>query len=74
MSGPELTRDRPPSDVIRAMAEAIRIVKAGKHDPMKAHLRIKDFYNWGDIAERTEKVYEKVFNTLPYDFWTRMRR
>ena len=61
-------------DVIRAMSEAISIVKAGKHDPLKAHHRIKDLYTWNDVAGRTERVYEAVFSTAPYDFWTRMHR
>jgi phosphatidylinositol glycan class A protein len=40
------------------MSEAIDIVSQGKHDPMRAHERVKSFYNWEDIAERTENVYE----------------
>ena len=56
------------------MAEAIRIVQAGQHDPLKAHDRIRGFYDWGNVAERAERVYEKVLETPPYDFWTRMQR
>ena len=62
------------SDVVRAMSEAIRIVSAGKHDPLQAHERIKDFYDWKEITHRTEAVYESVMTTPPYDFWTRMQR
>ena len=56
------------------MKEAIRIVQAGHHDPLKAHERIRDFYDWSNIAERVERVYENVLQTPPYDFWTRLQR
>ncbi|KAH9928586.1 transferase [Amylocystis lapponica] len=61
-------------DVVRAMSEAIQIVSAGKHDPLRAHQRVKGFYDWSEIAERTEKVYEAVLHSRPPDFWTRMNR
>ncbi|KAM5532151.1 hypothetical protein V8D89_014176 [Ganoderma adspersum] len=61
-------------DVVRAMSEAIQIVSAGKHDPYKAHERIKDFYDWHEITQRTELVYESVMDSEPYDFWTRLQR
>ncbi|KAH8101783.1 transferase [Cristinia sonorae] len=61
-------------DVVRAMSEAIRIVSAGGHDPHQAHERIKDLYGWNEIAERTEIVYQEVFDAEPYDFWTRLYR
>lgn len=61
-------------DVVRAMSNAIRIVQAGLHDPQKAHDRVRNFYDWSNVAERVERVYDKVLETPPYDFWTRMRR
>ncbi|TBU31407.1 transferase [Dichomitus squalens] len=61
-------------DVVRAMSEAIRIVSAGKHDPYQAHERIKHFYDWQEITQRTEVVYESVMASEPYDFWTRLNR
>ncbi|PIL27702.1 hypothetical protein GSI_10855 [Ganoderma sinense ZZ0214-1] len=61
-------------DVVRAISEAIEIVSAGKHDPYQAHERIKDFYDWHEITQRTELVYETVMDTEPYDFWTRLQR
>ena len=64
----------PFTDVVRAMSEAIRFVAAGKHDPLRAHELIKDFYAWSEITTRTEVVYESVMNTPPYDFWARMQR
>ncbi|KAI0702065.1 transferase [Cerioporus squamosus] len=61
-------------DVVRAMSEAIRLVSAGKHDPHKAHARIRGFYDWRDVAQRTEAVYDSVVKSPPHDFWTRMHR
>ncbi|GBE87393.1 Phosphatidylinositol N-acetylglucosaminyltransferase gpi3 subunit [Sparassis crispa] len=61
-------------DVVRAMSEAIKLVSAGEHDPQRAHERIKGFYDWAQIAERTERVYDTVLRSPPRDFWTRMRR
>ncbi|OBZ77733.1 Phosphatidylinositol N-acetylglucosaminyltransferase gpi3 subunit [Grifola frondosa] len=61
-------------DVVRAMSEAIEIVSAGKHDPIQAHQRIKGFYDWSEIAERTERVYELVMESPQRDFWCRMQR
>ncbi|KAI0938480.1 hypothetical protein AcV5_000156 [Taiwanofungus camphoratus] len=61
-------------DVVRAMSEAIELVSAGKHDPQRAHERIKGFYDWAEIAERTERVYEAVLSSPPRDFWSRMQR
>lgn len=50
-------------DVVRALSTAIKTVKAGKHDPLKAHARIRDMYSWAQVAERTETVYERVMST-----------
>lgn len=62
------------SDVIRAMSEAIRIVSQGKHNPIRAHERITQFYNWSRVAKRTEDVYNSILQTEPRDLWTRMQR
>ncbi|KAK7676349.1 hypothetical protein QCA50_020690 [Cerrena zonata] len=61
-------------DIIRAMKEAIDVISKGKHDPHRAHERVKGFYDWADVTERTEHVYEAVLASEPYDFWTRMYR
>ncbi|QRW05747.1 glycosyltransferase family 4 protein [Ceratobasidium sp. AG-Ba] len=36
-------------DVTRALGEAIDIVTRGKHDPQRAHERIKLMYSWSDV-------------------------
>ncbi|GJJ10663.1 hypothetical protein Clacol_004890 [Clathrus columnatus] len=61
-------------DVIRAVAEAISIVSKGKHDPLAAHEHIKGFYNWSQVADRTEVVYKSILESEPIDLWTRMQR
>uniref|UniRef100_A0A8H7XMR0 Glycosyl transferase family 1 domain-containing protein n=1 Tax=Psilocybe cubensis TaxID=181762 RepID=A0A8H7XMR0_PSICU len=61
-------------DVIRAISEAIEIIQNGRHDPIQAHERIKQFYNWEDVAERTEKVYDTVLKTPQIDLMERIHR
>ncbi|KAF8520944.1 transferase, partial [Hysterangium stoloniferum] len=61
-------------DVVRALSEAISIVSQGRHDPMKAHERMREFYDWAHVAERTEAVYNQVLATEPQDLWTRIQR
>jgi len=61
-------------DVFRAMSEAITLVSQGKHDPWSAHGRVKSFYDWSQVAERTEKVYESVIKSEQRDLWTRIQR
>ncbi|KAG5353420.1 hypothetical protein C0989_006933 [Termitomyces sp. Mn162] len=61
-------------DVFRAISEAISIISAGTHDPQKAHERVKTFYDWKDVAARTEKVYDAVIKSPQIDLYERMRR
>ena len=61
-------------DVVRAISEAIHIVTAGKHDPLKAHKRVRTFYNWEDVATRTERVYDAVMKSRQIELWERMGR
>lgn len=61
-------------DVVRAMTEAIDIVSNGQHDPVHAHDRVKEFYDWMSVAERTERVYGNVRHTRPRSFWVRLQR
>ncbi|KAK7059722.1 phosphatidylinositol N-acetylglucosaminyltransferase subunit A [Favolaschia claudopus] len=61
-------------DVCRAIGEAIRIVSEGKHDPILAHERIKTFYDWEQVAERTEAVYDAALKAPAIDLWERMQR
>ncbi|KIJ63058.1 glycosyltransferase family 4 protein [Hydnomerulius pinastri MD-312] len=61
-------------DVFRAISEAVHIVSQGNHDPLEAHERVKSFYDWMQVAERTENVYNTVIRSEPIDFWTRVQR
>lgn len=61
-------------DVCRAMSEAIAHVSQGGHDPHRAHQRIRGFYDWTRVAERTEVVYREVIAKPPYPLWTRIQR
>ena len=61
-------------DVVRAMSEAINIITQGRHDPIRAHERVKNFYDWSSVAERTEKVYVEAMNSEKVDRITRMKR
>ncbi|KAJ7595129.1 glycosyltransferase family 4 protein [Mycena floridula] len=61
-------------DVFRAISEAIEIVAQGKHDPLRAHQRVKSFYDWGDVTDRTKHVYDTVMKSEQRDLVERMRR
>lgn len=56
------------------MSEAIDIISKGKHDSMNAHERVKNFYDWSQVTERTEKVYDAVIKSELRDLWTRIKR
>jgi len=56
------------------MSEAIAHVSQGGHDPHHAHQRIRGFYDWTRVAERTEVVYQEVLAKPPYPLWTRIQR
>lgn len=61
-------------DIVRAMSEAISRVSAGKHDPWHAHKRVREFYNWQQVAERTEKAYDYAMKTEQPDLWVRIKK
>ncbi|KAL9709824.1 Phosphatidylinositol N-acetylglucosaminyltransferase GPI3 subunit [Leucoagaricus gongylophorus] len=61
-------------DVFRAISEAIMIIAAGKHDPEKAHERVKTFYDWHQVATRTERVYSKVMHSRQMELMERIER
>ena len=60
---PQLIRLAEPSarSLIASLEEAIAAQRAGDTlDPHEAHNRVKQLYTWPNVAERTEKVYERV--------------
>ncbi len=61
------------ADVFRAISDAIEIISDGKHDLIRAHERIKMFYDWTQVAERTEVVHDTVVKSRQTEFWERRR-
>ncbi|PBK80733.1 UDP-Glycosyltransferase/glycogen phosphorylase [Armillaria gallica] len=53
------------NDVFRAISE---------HDLIRAHERIKTFYDWAQVAERTEVVYDTVVKPRQMELWEEMKR
>ncbi|KAF9001822.1 UDP-Glycosyltransferase/glycogen phosphorylase [Hymenopellis radicata] len=46
----------------------------GTHDPLRAHERVKALYDWAEVAERTEVVYDDVMRSPQLELGERMRR
>ncbi|PBK98853.1 UDP-Glycosyltransferase/glycogen phosphorylase [Armillaria gallica] len=61
-------------DVSRAVSEAIEMISDGKRDPIHAHERVKTFYDWVQVAERAEVVYDTVVKSRQMELWERMKR
>jgi len=59
-------------DLIEKVSEAIPRLK--DFEPFKAHDRVKKCYSWFDVAERTEKVYDHIYNEDPLPLIERFRR
>jgi len=62
------------SDVVRALSVGIETIASGVHDPSLAHERVKGMYTWANVAERTERVYEKAMSRPERDLFERMSR
>jgi phosphatidylinositol glycan class A protein len=62
------------ADIIRALSRGIETIKAGRHDPVKAHERVKGMYAWSDVAERTEMVYTNAMASPRKDTYERLSR
>ncbi|PBK94570.1 PIGA-domain-containing protein [Armillaria gallica] len=60
--------------VFRAISEAIEMISDGKHDPIHAHERVKTFYDWAQVAERTEVVYDTDVKSRQMELWERTKR
>lgn len=61
-------------DIIRALSRAIETIKAGNHNPAKAHERVKGMYAWSDVAARTEVVYKNAMDSSRKDTYERLSR
>eukprot|EP00455_Lapot_gusevi_P041136 TRINITY_DN4740_c0_g2_i1.p1 TRINITY_DN4740_c0_g2~~TRINITY_DN4740_c0_g2_i1.p1 ORF type:complete len:510 (+),score=77.02 TRINITY_DN4740_c0_g2_i1:68-1597(+) len=61
-----------PQDIVEALCEAIPQVK--KIDPWELHHEVRRMYNWHDVAERTEHVYDRIMNHPPQALPTRLAK
>ncbi|KAK4704327.1 hypothetical protein P7C70_g1881, partial [Phenoliferia sp. Uapishka_3] len=61
-------------DLVRAISRAIKHIRSGAHDPIKAHEKLKEIYSWSDVAERTEKVYYSAVEVPEVPVIERLRR
>jgi phosphatidylinositol glycan class A protein len=62
------------TDVVRALSIAVETIKSGIHDPLLAHQRLQGMYTWSNVAERTERVYDKAMTRPERDLFERMSR
>ncbi|CAI5470484.1 unnamed protein product [Closterium sp. Yama58-4] len=67
-----LLADPNPPDIVNAIAQAIQIVP--RVNPQAMHERVSRMYSWHDVAERTERVYDRVMAMPLDDLPTRLSR
>ncbi|KAF8880060.1 glycosyltransferase family 4 protein [Infundibulicybe gibba] len=60
--------------LIQSLTTAISYISEGGHDPFKAHERVREFYDWREVAQRTEGVYKGVMESRQIELIERMRR
>ncbi|KAL6276591.1 hypothetical protein ACE6H2_020192 [Prunus campanulata] len=61
-----------PSDMVQAIKKAISILP--KIDPQEMHNRMKELYNWHDVAKRTEIVYDRALKCSYQNLLQRLSR
>lgn len=61
-------------DLVEAISRAIKHVRAGGHDPIRAHEELKGMYSWTDVAARTETVYRGAMKVPEVPIIERLRR
>jgi phosphatidylinositol glycan class A protein len=59
-------------DIVEALTEAIENIKNVK--PLELHARARRMYNWHEVAERTELVYDKIIDLKEVSLFHRLRR
>ncbi|CAP22111.2 Protein CBG00513 [Caenorhabditis briggsae] len=53
-----------PDDLVEALLKAVEKREKGKlMDPYKKHEAVSKMYNWPDVAERTQVIYQKAVET-----------
>ncbi|KAM5582281.1 phosphatidylinositol N-acetylglucosaminyltransferase subunit A [Rosa sericea] len=61
-----------PSDMVQAIEKAISILP--NIDPEEMHNRMKELYNWHDVAKRTEIVYDRALKCSKQNLLKRLSR
>ncbi|KAH7546232.1 hypothetical protein FEM48_Zijuj01G0178600 [Ziziphus jujuba var. spinosa] len=61
-----------PGDMVQAIKKAISILP--KIDPQIMHNRMKELYNWHDVARRTEIVYDRALKCSNQNLLERLSR
>ncbi|KAL6200785.1 hypothetical protein ACLB2K_030566 [Fragaria x ananassa] len=61
-----------PSDMVQAIEKAISILP--NIDPEEMHNRMKELYNWHDVAKRTEIVYDRALKCSKQSLLKRLSR
>ncbi|XP_062015723.1 phosphatidylinositol N-acetylglucosaminyltransferase subunit A [Rosa rugosa] len=61
-----------PSDMVQAIEKAISILP--NIDPEQMHNRMKELYNWHDVAKRTEIVYDRALKCSKQNLLKRLSR
>lgn len=61
-----------PADLIDKLTEAIPLAKTV--DPFAIHDQVSKMYHWDNVAERTEKVYDRISSMEPLPLLDRLRK
>lgn len=61
-----------PSDMVYAIEKAIHMLP--KIDPQVMHNRVRELYDWNDVAKRTEIVYDRALKCSDQNLLERLSR
>ncbi|ORY92986.1 phosphatidylinositol N-acetylglucosaminyltransferase GPI3 subunit [Syncephalastrum racemosum] len=61
-------------DLVIAISKAIHMIRYEEVDPSRFNDELKDMYSWSNVAERTEKVYDLIWQTQNAPLLERLRR
>ncbi|KAI9347033.1 hypothetical protein BDR26DRAFT_911165 [Obelidium mucronatum] len=59
-------------DLVNSVQIAIERIRTNPPDPFVLHNEVRSMYSWENVAERTERVYERVINTEPVELPERL--
>ncbi|KNC98673.1 phosphatidylinositol N-acetylglucosaminyltransferase SPT14 [Spizellomyces punctatus DAOM BR117] len=61
-------------DLVSSLSRAIETIRTDAPNPLRFHQRVKDMYNWSDVAERTEMVYDTIMTDPHLSLVERLQR